>query len=367
MNNSLEFTISEKTLEKILREKEKSGFGNKSWDEWFAHISKDSTNAKTQLEKMEKSISKYFYENDYEQWVKNFALNLNDIWRESSARELDPTSEPSYKMEEHSAIVIGKGPSVKKHKHLELLAESDYKGSIVCTDGALINTLKAGVTPEKFLKFYVVAIDAYETQIRYYQDEVVDRYGKKIKGICSTLTHPNVIKRIREAGIKIYWLHTLFDYDEGRKSFNQTSGLMVRAKNHSKGLPAIQTGGNVGTSAWFISWQILKCATVALIGINHGWNEDDPWDLILSHRKKNQSKKIDKNDPKFKKLYPKIYNPEFKTYCILDPIFQFYSLALKEFISRSPKTIKTINATEGGSIFGDGITCMKFEKFLKSF
>ena len=51
---------------------------------------------------------------------------------------------------------------------------------------------------------------------------------------------------------------------------------MVRAKNHTNGLPALQTGGNVGTSSWFVSWKILQCNVVALIGINHAWEEDDP-------------------------------------------------------------------------------------------
>jgi hypothetical protein len=35
-------------------------------------------------------------------------------------------------------------------------------------------------------------------------------------------------------------MHSLFDYNEGKKSFNQISALMVRAKNHSKGLPQWQ-------------------------------------------------------------------------------------------------------------------------------
>ena len=56
--------------------------------------------------------------------------------------------------------------------------------------------------------------------------------------------------------------------------------------------------------------------------------------------------------------------PEFKTYCILDPIFHYYSTALKEFISRSPNWLKTINATESGSIFGERIICQKFTEFL---
>lgn len=176
------------------------------------------------------------------------------------------------------------------------------------------------------------------------------------------------MKRAKQAGIKIHWLHSLFDFNEGKKSFNQISALMVRAKNHLNGLPAIQTGGNVGTSSWFVSWQILKCATVALIGINHGWEEDDSWDTILSHGKNNEiSKNLDQNSQTFKKLFPKIYNPDFNCNFILDPLFQFYSNALKEFISRSPDWLTTINATEGGSIFGERINCQKFNEFLSKY
>jgi len=39
---------------------------------------------------------------------------------------------------------------------------------------------------------------------------------------------------------------------------------------------------------------------------------------------------------------------------------------LKEFISRSPDWLKTINATEGGSIFGKRIESVRFDDFLKS-
>ena len=171
----------------------------------------------------------------------------------------------------------------------------------------------------------------------------------------------------RKAGIQIHWLHALFDYGEGRKSFNQISGLMVRAKNHPKGLPAIQTGGNVGTSCWFVAWQILKCTTIALIGINHGWEEDDSLELIISHGNMFDTSKVDKNSPAFEKLFPKVYNPDFKSYCILDPVFQYYSTALKEFIARSPDSVKTVNATEGGSIFGEKVNSMPFKEFLSSY
>jgi hypothetical protein len=120
----------------------------------------------------------------------------------------------------------------------------------------------------------------------------------------------------------------------------------------------------VGTSSWFIAWRILKCPTVALIGINHGWNEDDPWEMIVTHGYSTKQVKIDKESLIAQKLFPKIYNPDFNCNCILDPIFQYYSTAFIEFISRSPSWVNTINATEGGCIFGDKITCLTLAEFL---
>lgn len=366
MTDFLEFSINEITYEILAKEKKKDRFEEKSWDNWFQYRFSLHSKIHNTHEKIDDLIPKALYENQFDMWVTNFALNLNNIWKENSARILDPTINTKNTETKNSAIVIGRGPSLKKHNHLEILAKSDYRGSIICTDGILIKALEAGVTPDKFPKFYVVTIDGDDEIIRsFYDSEIVDLLGSKINAIFSTLAHPSVVNRARKAGMTIHWLHTLFDYHEGKKSFNRLAGLMVRAKKNSTGLPAIQTGGNVGTSSWFIAWQILKCNTIALIGINHGWEEDDPSDLIMSHGNAFDPPKINKESENFKKLFPKIYNPEFNTFCILDPVFQYYSSALKEFISRSPPTVNTINATEGGCIFGDRITCLKFEKFLK--
>jgi hypothetical protein len=365
MSKNNEFIINESTLNKLLKEKKSSGFEFKTWDDWFnSFFLTAPTDDSQQL--MEKVVYNFFHSNDFEDWIKNFALNLNNIWNEPSARNLDPSINTTHDMMNHSAIVIGRGPSLKKNNHLEKLKNSNYKGSIICTDGALINVLNSGITPDIFPNFYVVTIEPYEIQTTLYDDPIVDKFGSKINGIFSTLTHPDAVKRARNAGIKIHWLHTLFDYDEGKKSINNLSSLMVRAKKNT-GLPAIQTGGNVGTSCWFIGWKILKCTTIALIGMNHGWDEDDPIETIMSHGNMFEAPIIDKDSELFKKLFPKIYNPEFKSTCILDPIFQYYSSALKEFISRSPPELTTINATEGGSLFGEKIHCKPFEIFLNEF
>lgn len=314
---------------------------------------------------LEEVYNKNFYDKNYGDCVKNFALNLNNIWNESSAKDLAIAKESRGVPDRHSAIVVGAGPSLKKHRHLELLANSEYNGAIICTDRSLIPALKAGVTPDKFPKFYVVTIDTMEIIKKFYDDEIVDKYGYKINGIYSSVISPSVVGRARQAGIKIHWIHTLFDYVEGKKSFNQIAALMVRAKNHINGLPAIQTGGNVGTSCWFIAWKILKYSVIGLIGINHGWDQDDPWELIAAHGKVPTN--LDRNTTIFKKLFPTVYNPEFNTYCILDPIFQYYSNALKEFILRSPSWVTTINATQGGCIFNERIKCTTLENFLKQY
>ena len=68
---------------------------------------------------IEEIMKKTQYEN-FGEWVKNFALNLTNIWNEPSARMLDPSKDQTYDKNKHSAIIIGRGPSIKKHDHLKL-------------------------------------------------------------------------------------------------------------------------------------------------------------------------------------------------------------------------------------------------------
>ena len=363
-DDTIEFSITNDILQKLLEVKNQLGSNNQNWNDFFNQILSMISLESKKNTKLENMMQSFFYDNFYDMWVQNFASNLNNIWNENSAKELSVNQNISSKTQE-SAIIIGKGPSIKENNHLELLADSNFNGMIICTDGALIDTLEAGVTPEKFPNFYVVTIDTAERIASLYDNPIVDKFGDKIYGIFTTVSHPKTLERARKAKIKIHWLHALFDYNDGKKSFNQISALMTRTKNHVKGLPAIQTGGNVGTAAWFIGWKILKCNLLTLIGINHGWTENTPWELIMSHGNSTNSMYVDKNHPNFEKLFPTVYNPDFDCKCILDPVFQYYSNALKEFIARSPKSVTTINATEGGSIFGERIECITLNEFLQ--
>jgi hypothetical protein len=178
------------------------------------------------LDPIEKSMMEIQYE-DYDTWIQNFSLNLRNIWNENSSRDLSKF----LSKENTTAIVIGRGPSIDEHKHLDMLANSNFKGSIVCCDGKLIDTLKSGVTPEKFPNFYVVNIDPGSHTAKWFDHPLVFKFGSKIKGIFTTIANPTTVEQARKSGIKIHWMHSLFDYDDGKKSFNYISSLMVRAKS----------------------------------------------------------------------------------------------------------------------------------------
>jgi len=356
MSEDTSFEISEKTLKEIKKKKKEMGFSKKSWDDWFQSLFEDQKSESTQ-EKIERIFEKTTLDTYYDEWIQNFSSNLDYIKSGYSARDLIPDSPSS----SSSSIVIGRGPSIKKHNHLEILSKSNYQGTVICTDGSLINALKSGITPDRFKKFFVITIDTQERQKKSYDDPIVKKYGKQIKCILSSTVSSHTYKIVKESGMQVYWIHTLVDYDKGKSSFNYISGLMTKTKTNPRGLPAIQTGGNVGTSAWIVGWNILKHTHVGLIGIDHGYYSDERSsdDHILPDG--------DINSSKFKKAYPKIHNPIYNVTCIQDPIFQYYSNALKEFILKASKYVKTINATEGGTIFGNGIECVTLKNFIKNF
>ena len=305
MKEFTSFEISENTFKKINESKDSMGFAKKSWDDWFNSLLSISNDDKSDKNTIEQIIRKNASNSWYKQWVRNFAINLPHIWKDPSAIELAKT-----RNSDSSALVIGRGPSIVKHNHLELLAKSDFKGAIICADGNLLNVLEAGITPDKF-NLFVVTIDAQENQKKCYEHELIKKFGNGIKCIFSTTAHPQAYLAAKNAGLQVYWIHTLFDFEEGKKSFNQIQGIMSRAQNNEKKIPAIQTGANVGTSSWVIGWSILKCNHIGLIGLDLGYDDTDNQEVYIDDApevftsKSTIKKIIDKSLKKKKRLHIK--------------------------------------------------------------
>ncbi len=358
MDENITFDLEEETFLQIKQKKHQMGSDDLSWDKWLG-IVLELENQNTDKKIIEKIFQKNNLEKYYEDWIRNFADNLPDILNGNSLHELIKKNNGN----EKSSIIIGRGPSLIKNDHLEILKKSNFAGNIICTDGVLPTALKAGITPDIFKNFYVVTIDAQEHQKKFYQNDIVKEYGNKIKCILSSTVPNSTYNAIKQNNINVFWFHALVDYNRKNTSFNHILGLMSKNQNHPKGLPALQTGGNVGTTSWIISWAILKSKKVCLIGLDQGYPIDTPL-KDLEHYDLPDS--IDKESTSFKKAFPIIHNPDFNCDCRQTPLYQYYCNALKEFVEKTSDRIETINATEGGALFGKGIKSMKFIDFLNN-
>ena len=90
MSENFEFNLKEGTLEKMIKLKKQMGYEGKNWDEWFEYIISQNMTTKSELEN---ALERVHYNNNFEDWVRSFALNLEDIWNGKSARDLEPVIE----------------------------------------------------------------------------------------------------------------------------------------------------------------------------------------------------------------------------------------------------------------------------------
>ena len=291
-------------------------------------------------------------------WMHNFARNIPEILVGKNVKILRSSNVVNSK---NSAIVIGAGPSIHEKNHLEQLRKSGYDGTIVCTDRMLIPCLKKGITPERFPSFYVVTIDPRENIANYYDDPILKKYGNKINAVLSTCSSPLVIKNCKQNNLKKYFFHPLIDDYRKPFSINKTMNLLSKSEKNPKGYLGIQTGGNVGTASWVFSWAILGKSPVVLIGINLGYLEEtelNNTDHMVELSKASGDEKT------ARRLYKKIFNPDLNCNVLLDPVFDYYREAFCDLVKRTPSWLETINATEGGSLFGDNIKQTTLKNFL---
>lgn len=299
-------------------------------------------------------------------WLKNFARNLPYILEGNSIKNLSVFQNGEI-INNHnpskSAIIIGKGPSVYQKKHLEMLSTSQYNDTIICSDIMLITALKQGITPERFTDFYVLTVDGESEQAEFYDDPLVEKYFDKIKVILSTCTSPKVMDICKKFGLNVYWFNPLIDDFRKKGSFSKIMNVMTKSEKNPKGIASIQTGGNVGTNSWIFSWAILGRSPTVLIGIDFGY----PASTSIEETQHYQHLlKCYNNDiERVKNVHRIIHNRDFDCDVLLDPIYDFYREGFCNLVIHTPNWVRTINATEGGSLFGEKIEAMKFSDFLK--
>src|SRR6266542_4150134 len=254
-----------------------------------------------------------------------------------------------------AAVVVGAGPSLHRRRSLERLRGSGFAGTIVAADGALGACLRAGVVPH-----VVVSVDPHSERIvRWFGDptltasreddyfrrqemdpahrvdelganrallELVNAYGPKIKVAAATSAAPAVVERCEQAGMEIYWWNPMYDdYDK--------PDSLSRRLWEMNGLPCLNGGGNVGTAAWVLTHAVLGKRRIGLIGIDLGSPPDTPYEKTQYY-------------PELRELLGDRYGEAF-------------------IHTESPVTGETVNCTEGGLLFGPGITTATLDTFLE--
>ncbi len=378
-----------------LRALKSRAVGDKSWEEYFKYLTRDVDLEPSIHERVQEGTQLTLLQD----WMENFANNLPfirygdqailsypenyhqqsmaDILVYSPLFEFEPeyanakgeiTEKNGTKIKnapQSSAVVVGRGPSLFKNKHLEMLADAqrkgEYKGIVVCSDGGFIPCLEAGVDVHT-----VVTVDGSPVIKKWFDHPLVREHGSKINWIVSVTINHEVYQVGRNAGLKTYWFNPMFDDWRQNESWTRLQRLLSRTDRFMRGIPGGNSGGNSGSCAWVMAMSLLKRAPIALIGIDFGYPEGTPLEQTQYYSSMLQQAKGDVRI--IKEAYKEFYHPTFKTKAFVDLVFYHYRQAFLSLQEDLPLWYKayggTVNCTEGGTLFGQGIRCISFKQFL---
>ena len=283
-----------------------------------------------------------------------------------------------------SAIVVSAGPSLHYSDTLRILARSNYQGSIVAIDGSYVKCLRAGIVPDYMLTLdphptrlvrwfgdpefeknmegddyfsrQDLDIDFRDNSIRQNQENIkfVNEYAGRTKLIIASTAPANVVNRAREAGFDMYWWLPLVDDPD-------QEGSLTREMYRASKLPAMNTGGNVGTAAWVFAQFWLQIARVAVIGMDLGYKDDLPYNMTQTYPELAAMLGEDKVTAD---LFPEFENPLTGERFYTDPTYYWYRQNILDLIKNSGATL--YNCTQGGILFGDNIQCVRLSEFLEA-
>lgn len=379
-----------------LRSLKASTVGDAGWDQYFKYLTRGVQLSPTIHERIQEGSM----ENLLKMWMSNFSENIpyirdgdNILYGVPEGSkphtlydllEKEPMveGEPEFNMvegpiEEYdglkvrnpskgSAVVVGRGPSLFKNKHCEMLADAinsgAYKGMVVASDGGLIPLLEAGVVPN-----VVISVDGAPVIKKWFDHPLVTKYGPQLKWIVTVTVNHEVYKLARKAGVQTYWFNPMFDDWRQNESWTKLQRLLTKTDKLPKSVPAINSGGNAGACSWIMAMEVFFRSPIAFIGIDFGYPEETK--LEDTHYF-SSAMRIAKNDVKLiREAYKEFYHPIFKTKAYVDMVFYHYRQAMIEMQLDTKAWYRlyggTINCTEGGTLFGYGIKCMKFKEFLE--
>ncbi len=283
-----------------------------------------------------------------------------------------------------SAVVIAAGPSVKRKNPAQIIKESGYDGTLIATESAMSYCLRNGVVPD-----LVVTLDPHvERVVRWFGDPtlteerlskddyfarqdqddafanemqankeilaMLDKHGKKIKIALSLSSSQPVVQRAIDSGMDIYWWLPMLD-DPDR------SGSITAELQKKTGLPSINAGGNVGTACWMVADAVLGKQHIALTGVDFSYYDGTPYLNTQYYHEMVNLVGVENLDS----LFIRIHNPHLNAWHFTDPAYMWYRESFLDLVKDAEGT--TYNCTEGGILFGEGISFIPLLEYLSRF
>lgn len=280
-----------------------------------------------------------------------------------------------------SAIIVAAGPSIKRHDPAPMIKAADYKGTIVCAESAISYLLKNGIVPD-----LAVSVDPHPLRIvRWFGDpnlsheslkdddyfrrqdldasfademrkneeilELMAKHGKNIRIALSSSASADVVNRVHEIGMDVYWWNPLLDDPDRPDS-------VTKALQRKNRLPAMNAGGNVGTATWMMANAVLDKRKVALTGVDFGYYADTPYRNTQYYHEAVELVGEERLD----EIFIRLHNPHLDQWFYTDPAYYWYRQAFLELAKDAE--CETVNCTQGGILFGEPIRFAPLSQFL---
>ena len=281
-----------------------------------------------------------------------------------------------------SAIVIAAGPSIRQQDPLQQIEQHGYGGALVATESAIRYCLQRGVTPH-----LVVSVDPNPTRVvRWFGDpnlseetlraddyfkrqeqdtdfanemrandqilELLNRHGPDMRIALSTSASQTVVDRVLETGMEIFWWNPMLDDPDDADSVTATM-------QRENGMPALNSGGNVGTACWMMANAVLDKRRIALTGMDFGYYNNTPY---FNTQYYHEAVAL-VGEENLDSVYIRIHNPYLDQWYFTDPAYMWYRECLLE-LTRDETDCRTYNCTEGGILFGEGIDFISLKEYL---
>ncbi|MBA3662151.1 MAG: motility associated factor glycosyltransferase family protein [Gammaproteobacteria bacterium] len=283
---------------------------------------------------------------------------------------------------QESAIIISAGPSIHRRKSIQCILDSSYEGCIIAVDAAYVACLRAGLIPD-----FVVSLDSHATRmVRWFGDpnlaentknddyfkrqdldvefrknaetknqqniELVNRYGHLTRGIVSSSIPSNVLDRLLQAKMDLFWWNPLVDDPYSENS-------LTKRLFEINQLSALNTGGNVGTSAWVFATDVLTIPHIAMVGMDLGYYADTPYTMTQTYP---QIVQYNESPDQLDKYFVNYQFPLTQEKFYTDVTYYWYRRNFLELLQQSKS--RTVNCTEGGILFDDRLPCIFLKDFL---